>query len=316
MFSERYIHDTVSVKTASSPAAQNGLAGSASGQTVSLYWTADANATQGYDPYQGTFPGTVSPTPVQRNVMLTNANVTDLQFGQTYVFSVAAVSSSGVSPHSIPIEVTIVPAAPTGVTVKSSGAGMLVVSWAKDTGANDYSVFEGTTTQAEGNIPLQTGVTGTASTIGSLTPGQSYVFSIYAPNAGGTSAPSAQVSGTVVPAVPGAVAATAANGAVSLTWSAVSGASTYEVFMGTTSGNEGAQAVKTGITGTTASISGLNNGTKYYFTVAAVDAGGASAPSAEANATPVAPPGSGGGRLDWLSLVVLAALVSTRRMPS
>jgi hypothetical protein len=88
--------------------------------------------------------------------------------------------------------------------------------------------------------------------------------------------------------------------------------------MGTTSGNEGAEPVKTGITGTTASISGLNNGTKYYFTVAALDAGGASASSAEANATPVAPPGSGGGGggLDWLSLVVLAALVRYRRMPS
>jgi subtilase family serine protease len=300
-----------------SSAAPSGLAWAASGQTVNLYWTADANATQGYDIYQSTFPGTVSPTPVQQNVMTTNTTVTGLQFGQTYVFALAAVSSSGVSPRSIPAEVTIVPAAPTGVAVKSSGAGTLVVSWAKDTGANDYEVFEGTTTQAEGNVPILTGVTGTAVTIGSLTPGQQYVFSVYALDAGGTSAPSAQVGGTVVPAVPGAVAATAANAAVSLTWSAATGASSYEVFMGTTSGHEGAQAVKTGINGTTASIAGLSNGTKYYFTMASVDAGGASAPSAEANATPVAPPSSGGGGgLDWLSLMALAALVSSRRMPS
>jgi subtilase family serine protease len=300
-----------------STGAPNGLAWAASGQTVNLYWTADANATQGYDIYQGTVPGTVSPTPAQQNVMTTATNITGLQFGQTYVFAIAAVSSSGVSPRSNPVEVTIVPAAPTGVTVKSSGAGTLVVSWAKTTGANDYDVFEGTTTEAEGNIPILTGITGTTVTIGSLTPGQQYVFSIYALDAGGTSAPSAQASGTVVPAVPTAVTATAGNGAVTLSWSAVSGASTYEVFEGTTSGHEGAQAVTTGISGTTASISGLSNGTKYYFTVAAVNAGGASGPSAEASAAPVAPPSSGGGGgLDWLSLMTLVALVGTRRMPS
>jgi titin len=282
-----------------------------------LYWTADANATQGYDIYQGTFPGTVSPIPVQQNVMSASANVTGLQFGQTYVFAVAAVSSSGVSPRSIPIDVTIVPAAPTGVTVKSSGAGSVVVSWAQDAGANDYEVFEGTAAEAQGSIPILTGIIGTTVTINGLTPGQQPVFSIYALNAGGTSASSAQAGGAVAPAVPTAVVATAGNGSVSLSWSAVAGASTYEVFEGTTSGQEGAQAVKTGISGTTASIGGLSNGTKYYFTVAAVNAGGASAPSAEASTTPVAPPSSGGGGgLDWLSLVGLVALVSSRRMPS
>jgi hypothetical protein len=96
-----------------------------------------------------------------------------------------------------------------------------------------------------------------------------------------------------------------------LSWSAVAGATTYEVFDGTTSGQEGTQPVQTGISGTTATIGGLTNGTKYYFTVAAVNSGGASPPSAEASSTPVAPPG-GGGDLDWLSLVALAALASAR----
>lgn len=66
-----------------STGAPSGLAWAASGQTVNLYWTADVNATQGYDIYQGTVPGAVSPTPVQQNVMGTNSHITGLQFGQT-----------------------------------------------------------------------------------------------------------------------------------------------------------------------------------------------------------------------------------------
>jgi hypothetical protein len=196
-------------------AAPTGLAWAASGQTVNLYWTADANAAQGYDIYQGTYPGTVSPMPVQQNVMSTNTNMTKLQFGQTYVFAIAAVSSNGVSPSSIPINVTIVPAAPTGVTVKSSGPGSVLVSWAPDPGANDYEVFQGATTQGEGSIPILTGFTGTSVTINGLTAGQQPIFSIYALNAGGTSAPSAQVSVTVASATSTGVTATAGNGSSS-----------------------------------------------------------------------------------------------------
>ena len=70
----------------------------------------------------------------------------------------------------------------------------------------------------------------------------------------------------------------------------------------------------TSVNGTTATINGLANGTTYYFTVAGVDAGGASAPSNEASATPAAPPsGGGGGTTDWLTLLSLGAIGALRR---
>jgi hypothetical protein len=53
------------------------------------------------------------------------------------------------------------------------------------------------------------------------------------------------------------------------------------------------------------------NGKQYYFTVKAVDAGGLSAASGEASATPAAPK-SGGGAMDWLALVGLGALLVGR----
>ena len=107
-------------------------------------------------------------------------------------------------------------------------------------------------------------------------------------------------------------AASAGNGSVSLTWSASSGATSYNVYEGTTSSGEGAQPVQSGVSGASVTIGGLTNGKKYYFTVAAVDAGGVSPVSAEASATPAAPKG-GGGAIDWLALAGLTALLGVKQ---
>jgi hypothetical protein len=98
---------------------------------------------------------------------------------------------------------------------------------------------------------------------------------------------------------------------VSLSWTASAGATGYDVYEGTTSSGEGAQPIQSGISGTSMTISGLINGKQYYFTVKALDAGGLSAASGEASATPAAPK-SGGGAMDWLALVGLGALLVGR----
>jgi hypothetical protein len=270
-----------------------------------LQWVAGSNAT-GFDIYQGVVPGNVSSTPVQQNVPVAAASISGLQFGQTYVFAVAAVTSNGVSPLSIPVDVTIVPAAPTATTSTSPSAGTLVISWAKSSGANDYGVYQGTQ-------PILSQVTAQSVTFNGLTAGAQYSFLIYAQNAGGRSEP-AMLTGSVAPAAPTAVSTTPANGVVSVSWGAVNGATGYQVFMGTTSGGESSQAVETG-PGTTATITGLTNGTKYFFTVVAVNSGGKSPASAEASATPIGPAssGGGGGTLDWLTLTVLMTLVGFLR---
>jgi chitodextrinase len=65
------------------------------------------------------------------------------------------------------------------------------------------------------------------------------------------------------------------------------------------------------VTGTTATVTGLANGTKYYFTVASVNPAGNSAPSNEANATTTTPSG-GGGSLKLSDLLLAAVLVLGR----
>ena len=115
-----------------STSAPSGLSASASGQVATLTWTADASATAGYDVYQGTAPGPVSSTPVRINLTGTSTTVSGLQPGQEYVFAIAAVTASGVvSPRSATVNVTTVPAAPSGVTVAAptATAGALNLAW-------------------------------------------------------------------------------------------------------------------------------------------------------------------------------------------
>jgi subtilase family serine protease len=293
--------------------APSGLAVRANGQTATLTWTADTAAVS-YNLYQGTAPGSVSPTPVQANVVGTSARVSGLKSGQEYVFAIAAVAASGaISPRSSPVDVTTVPAAPTGLTVAVPAAtvGALNLAWTASSGATSYSVFEGTASGGEGATAVKTGLTGTSAALTGLSPGKHYFFTVAAVDAGGSSNASAEASGTTIASPPTALAASAGNGSVSLSWTASAGAASYDVYEGTTASGEGAQPIQSGISASSVSIGGLNNGKKYYFTVAAVDAGGVSAPSAEASATPAAPK-SGGGAMDWSALVGLAALLVAR----
>jgi len=139
---------------------------------------------------------------------------------------------------------------------------------------------------------------------------------VVAVDAGGSSMASAEASGTTIANPPTGFAASPGNASVSLTWNASAGAASYSVYEGTTASGEGTQPVQSGVSGASATIGGLTNGKKYYFTVAAVDAGGVSMPSGEASATPAAPKSGGGGAMDWLALAGLAALLSSRRTPS
>jgi outer membrane protein assembly factor BamB len=91
------------------------------------------------------------------------------------------------------------------------------------------------------------------------------------------------------PPAPTNAAAAAGIGEAHLTWTAASGAATYNVYVAASPGAEPVTPTLTGISGTGAAVTNLTPGTRYYFTVKAVGSAGISAASNEVAAIPVAP---------------------------
>jgi fibronectin type 3 domain-containing protein len=92
---------------------------------------------------------------------------------------------------------------------------------------------------------------------------------------------------TTVPPTPSGLTASAANAQVSLSWSASTGATNYNVKRTTTSG--GPYSTLSSPTATTYADTSVSNATKYFYVVSAVNSAGESANSAEISATPSAP---------------------------
>lgn len=93
---------------------------------------------------------------------------------------------------------------------------------------------------------------------------------------------------TTLCAPPASLVAVTGSSRVTLTWAASSGATSYNIYRGTTSSGQGLIPVYTGVAGTSKIDTGLTNGTTYYYKVTAVNAGGMGGYSNESSATPSA----------------------------
>lgn len=91
------------------------------------------------------------------------------------------------------------------------------------------------------------------------------------------------------PAPPTGVTATGGTGQISLTWNAVAGAASYNVYYGTTSGVTTAAGTKVSVNSASYLHTGLAAGSTYHYLVTAVNSAGEGAASAPASATTGAP---------------------------
>jgi len=190
------------------------------------------------------------------------------------------------------------PGKPTAAAVPANlaataGNAVVTLTWTASSGATAYNIKRATTSGGPYTQLAQLAApTSTSYTDTSVTNGTAYYYVVSALDAAGESVNSAQASATpeapgVPPAAPTNLTATAGNAVVTLTWTASSGATAYNVKRATTSGGPYTQLAAPTSTGYT--DSSVTNGTAYYYVVSALDAAGESANSAQASATPEAP---------------------------
>ncbi|ATW25596.1 fibronectin type III domain-containing protein [Candidatus Formimonas warabiya] len=217
---------------------------------------------------------------------------TGLTNGNTYYISVFAKNSAGTSEYSNEVEVqprVTVLAAPADLRAEP-GNGQVTLTWDAVAGAASYTV-----SWANNDMNVhesQTGITGTSYTVTGLGNGQEYDFEVTAVNTAGESE-AATISATpnitvTEPEAPASLSAKAEEGQVTLTWSEVDGADSYNVYMGTASEEYDSAPLAKEISDTSYTATDLTNGTTYYFAVTAVNTAGESEKSEEASGTPEA----------------------------
>ncbi|WNR45238.1 fibronectin type III domain-containing protein [Paenibacillus roseipurpureus] len=300
---ESIVSNEESLKPVASPAPSAPVlnAPSVGSGQVSLNWSAVSGAT-GYKVKYGIASGSHTTTIDVGSV--TSYTVTGLTNGTTYYFVVTAYSSGGESSKSN--EKTAIPSISAPVQANpTAGNAQITVNWGSVTGATGYKVKYGTssgtysTTVDAGNV--------TSKTITGLTNGTTYYLVVTAYNATAESAISNEKSATpsAPPAAPIQTTPIVGSGQITVNWNSVSGATSYNVKYGTSSGTYATTVNAGNVTSYT--VSGLTNGTTYYFVVTAQNGSGESTDSNQVSAVPqiAAPvqnnptPGNGQITVNW-----------------
>ncbi|MFA5074368.1 MAG: hypothetical protein WC539_10790, partial [Nitrospirota bacterium] len=250
--------------------------------TPALRWTASSNATS-YEVYYGT----TSPGTLQTTVTTTGYTPTTALAGNTkYYWQVIAKNSAGsktitYAPRNFTTTASTSPPGAFSQTAPASGATGIAVkptfTWGASSGATSYDAYYGTTSPGT----LQTNVATTSYTpTTALSNNTKYYWKIVAKNGdGSTTATGAPWNFTTMASTspPGAFNQTApVNGASAalkptFTWEASSGATSYEVYYGTTSPG----TLQTTVTTTSYTpTADLQNGKTYYWQIIAKNANG------------------------------------------
>ncbi|MBC7962895.1 MAG: fibronectin type III domain-containing protein, partial [Steroidobacteraceae bacterium] len=285
--------------TASAPATPTGLTAVGGTGQVTLSWTSVSNATS-YNVYYATTSGVTSTSGTKISSVTSPHNQTGLTAGTTYFYVITAVNGTGESAASAQVSagtastppVPTAPAAPTSV-IATGGTNQVTLSWAAASTATSYNVYYATTSGVtKANGTKITNAT-SPSVLASLTAGTTYYYIVTAVNSAGEGAASVQVAATTLAVVPtptapvAPTAVTAVGGAnqATITWPAVSGAASYNVYWSTSTGVTKTSGTK--VAGVTSPYvkTALSAGTTYYFIVTAANSVGESAASTQITAT-------------------------------
>lgn len=273
----------------SAPAAPAGVTATSGNNQLTISWPPVSDATS-YNIYWSTTGGV---TPINGS-LIANATSpfiqTGLTNGTTYFYVVAAVNSYGESAASTRVSCTPARSLPRDITA-TPGNASVTLNWTSVSGATSYNIYWSTTPGVSpGNSTQIAGVTTASYTHTPLTNGTIYYYLITAVFAEGESAPSSQVSARPstkpAPAEPIGVTAAQGNGQVTISWTAVPGATSYNLYWSTFTGVTPLNSfLKAGVTHPYTQ-KGLSNGTNYYYVVTALNGNGESTASTQVSVAP------------------------------
>jgi fibronectin type 3 domain-containing protein len=265
------------------------LAKATSSSAITVTWTASTGAT-GYNVLRGTSnsgPFTAIGSTSSGAVSMTTYSDAGLSAATAYYYVVQATDSGGTSGNSAVATATTLTAGPTGLTATAASTSQINLSWTASKGATSYSVLRGS---ASGGPYSAIGTSSTTSYSNTgLTGATTYYYVVAAVASGGASADSNQASATTMPSPPSGLSAGAVSaGAITLTWTTVSGATGYNVLRGSASAGPFSK-IGTATTGTYPDAN-LAAATAYYYVVQTVASSGTSANSSVATATTLSAP--------------------------
>ena len=167
----------------------------------------------------------------------------------------------------------------------TGAAGQVTLDWNAVSGSSSYTVYWDNATGISSSSTAITSISTDNYTHSSLDNGSIYYYKVVAVDADNiTGSLSSEVSAATPLPAPDNLSASGANNTITLTWNSVSGATSYTLYWDNVSGIDNSDTAITSITNDNYTHSNMDNGSTYYYKVAAVNSSGTGTLSSVASA--------------------------------
>ena len=174
--------------------------------------------------------------------------------------------------------------APSGLTA-TGAAGQVSLDWSAVNSASSYTVYWDNSTGVSSSSTAITSVSTDNYTHSSLDNGSIYYYKVAAVGSDNTTGSlSSEVNAATPLPAPDNLSASGANNTIILTWNSVGGAASYTLYWDNVSGIDSSDTAITSITNDNYTHSNMDNGSTYYYKVAAVNSSGTGTLSSDASA--------------------------------
>jgi len=255
--------------------------------SANIAWTA-AEGALSYEIYTNTENNSATASKYGNDISTLSATISGLSNGTQYFIWLKAKNNIGTSAFNQ--AATVIPMDNASIPSLTAGNNQISVSWAGLAGANQYEIFVGTGVNPGQTAAQTVNAPVTTATITGLTNGTTYNVWVRGKNSTGTGMISSFASAKPIGNMGTVSVTTGTNGQLVLSWTAVAGADQYEVFQSTSNSMPGTPSQT--VSAVTATISGLTNGTVYYFWARPKNANGNGSASTSASGKPLGTPGA------------------------